>query len=191
MHGPNSTTRILVAFMGLCLSASSANAGDAACLWKGLPQSYRTAFFAAYPTKGQGALEDLNPPGEVFGAIMVGCGVRNHEQVAAAVNALAAYSLDEGAARLLRDRFGIERSQIDAAWEGLPADRREAFFRSVLPGAENGMPATSTDPSLRESARSIVQGIARTLNINDSAMSDQVGVYLVWKVVRPLYEAKF
>jgi len=168
-----------------------AKAGDAACVWNAIPNSYRVAFLAAYPGEGQRALIRLNPPADVFGPIMTGCGVRSRDKVDTAVKALMSYSMSNASAQLLSDRFGIARSRIDEAWDRLPATSRDAFSKSVLAGADAGMPASSPDPRLREAALSVVQSIASALQVEDPAAVRQLGTYLTWKIARPHYEANF
>jgi hypothetical protein len=169
----------------------TAYAGDAACVWKGIPQANRDAFVAAFPIEGQSALSKLNTPVEVLAPVMSRCGVKTSDQNKAAVAAVVAYAFDEGLARLLKDKFGQGREQIDGAWNALPASRREAFANSVLSGADGGAPASSHDPALRETAISVVKQIATKLGVTDPRAMSQIGLYLTWKVARPFYEAKF
>lgn len=172
-------------------AGGAAYAGDAACVWKGIPQANRDAFIADFPKEGQAALAKLNSPVSVIGPVMSRCGVKTTEQNKAAVAAVVAYAFDEGLARVLQDKFGQGREKIDAAWNALPASRRTAFSNSVLAGAESGAPASSHDPALRETAVSVVQQIAGKLGVTDPHAIGQIGLYLTWKVARPFYEAKF
>lgn len=182
---------LLCAFVCIDLIAGAAQAGDAECVWKGIPQSYRDAFLSTYPAEGPHALARLDAPGEVLGPVMIGCGVKTHAQNMAAVSALMAYAFDEAASQVLTDKFGRARAQIDAAWDALPPASRDAFTKSVLTGAENGMPASSADPQLRQTAVSVVQTVAAELKVDDPTAFNQIGLYLTWKIARPFYEAKF
>jgi hypothetical protein len=168
-----------------------ANAGDAVCLWDAIPDSYRGAFLAAYPDEGQRALVRLNPPADVLGPIMTSCGVQSREQVATAVKALMAHSIGNASAQMLNDRFGITRSSIDAAWDRLSATSRDVFSKSVLAGADAGMPASSPDPRLREAALAVVKQVASLTEAKDPEAVRQLGIYLTWKVAKPRYESNF
>jgi hypothetical protein len=182
---------ILAAAFALGLGTSAAQAGDAGCVWSGIPASYRNDFLAAYPHEGQGALSRLAAPAEVLGPVMTKCGVTNLVQNQAAVKSLMAIAFTEAISRWLSDRYALSASKVDESWKQLAPARREAFTTSALAGADDGLPASSNDPDLSKTAIAVVSEVAERLKVTDSSAISQIGLYLTWKVARAHYEAEF
>ncbi len=118
------------AALALLLGAGAAQAGDASCLWRALPQPTRDAFLAAYDTKGADALSDMAADNATMNAAGAACHVDDAHGVAAG-EALGAYALKLASARVLKNRYGIDEPKLQAAWAGLGSERQTRFSLSV------------------------------------------------------------
>jgi hypothetical protein len=182
---------VLAAGFALALGVGAAQAGDADCVWSGIPVSYRNDFLAAYPHEGQRALSRLAAPPAVLGPVMAKCGVTNHVQNVAAVKSVMALAFTKALSHLLSERYTLSAADVDESWRQLTPARRNAFSASVLDGADDGLPASSNDPARRQTAGAVVGEVAGRLKVTDPGAIDQIGLYLTWMVARPYYEAGF
>jgi hypothetical protein len=171
--------------------AGPARAGDAACLWRGMPPENRDAFLAAYADDGQKAFSRLEPSNEVYRLVLIACGVRAQAKVEPATTALIAYARDEAAARVLDDRYHLTRAQIDEAWLSLPPSRQAAFSMSVATNLRSGPTETVPIAKLRQAALPTVELVAKALGVTQPRAINLLTEYLIWKVATPFYEAKF
>jgi hypothetical protein len=187
----SSNARIILFVAAISLSAGCANAGDAACIWLGLPQVYRDAFMTHFQSEGQKAFVRLAAPPEVLGSVMAKCGVTTLDQNHAAIRSLIAYGWVQGAGQVMREKFHVPIAEVDAGWMALTPPQRETFELSIMDGADTGMPASTRDPRKGEDAKSVLSKVTERLHVSDASEIELIGQYLTWKVARPHYEAQF
>ncbi len=162
-------------------SAASATAGSVSCLWKAVPEARRTAFLAAYAQSGPSAGSVLIGPNDtaLVKTIMTSCKVAADRGVVAG-QAFHAYALQQGAGRVLKERFHTEPTAIDVAWSGLSDAQRKTFADQVLPTIKSGF---RDDPAIGL--------VASRLGLVDPAAIDQLPFYLYGLVTVAADEPQF
>lgn len=173
--------RALALALLLSTFAASATAGSVSCLWKAIPEARRTAFLAAYAQSGPSAGSVLIGPNDtaLVKTIMTSCKVAGDKgQIAG--QAFHAYALQQGAGKVLKDRFHTDPTAIDVAWSGLTDAQRKTFTDQVLPTIKEGF---RSDPA--------VGLVASRLGLVDPAAIDQLPFYLYGLVTVAADEPQF
>lgn len=172
------------------LSASSAHAGDADCLWRRLSVASQEDAMSRMQASGIDGLRQWKPT-PVEASQMAAICVTSGGDLRSASRALYDFLAETFLARSFSDRFGISGNLGDDLWSALPPAQRAEFRRAVMDHSQ-GKPRDGTEERI----------LAATLNRPYFAMASRppeqraeivktIAAYCVFRARREADESRF
>lgn len=178
--------------LAILVAPQVANAGDAACVWRALPEDARAQSLKNYADKGpENPFDGVRE--EVLGEAVIACvALPRNERAAARVAetvgvALAAHVMQLGSEASLKKAYGIEPTALERAYGAIDRKRRLEFGTKIM--AER-TPSEATVIALMQ-AITVAYPAADFEALNKDAGVELFLIYFGARAIREQAEAKF